>query len=969
MTNSRIRPTNWNTEDQILRDDMPCEFRNLLEETQKRTYDRDVGYAHALEGLGAMTYAVVIGTAAAQFADKRQLLWEALQGPSRKDFVRALDDKGEHYVQICGEALVNLLRTANPNCQLDGILRDIVDLDPCPSIAQVKEHFQVFREIGPGRDRKSISRLNNSLYDLVSALFGYWPNYSLGFLDAGKKPRVHFDACDTHELGELYLDASQAEQILSTHEKLTEQIARSRMPDRGQTKQYPSIDAKCLRIAFLADLKDEKIWMISPFVFNYSPNDSKSSEYIFLDPTWSNASDMLTWRRFNSVSLPADGRTNSAPRGAALVLKSRNSSDDWHCNALLNYPRGIQIDQPQVDKTFRFLENELKKVKFKIDKGSTYHFIGDKSPKIRKIFYKTNASLYFEVAQVTPSDDGNGGPKIAVAKMLRKLSGGREGLERERFNAEVGFLKAYFLDHNGVDPQSAEKWGIARSTSDDKRRIGTGIVRWWGSGFTHSDSSAFNNRQFSLHEHIEESLEDIIAFQRVNDLRLKTQEGPSMQHRLAAIRSARRMMQALYMTERTAATLTLIYKNTKRSDTDIHFIHRNIRPENLLYRSGTIKISNFSEAFFPHDNRPVVHVKDYDVSMQHNKVLDSYRMSSYYCAPEVYERPTVYSPTADVFSLGAVLNEMLFGRKKNVQRDITKWHNEHKGEEDWEDYLFDKPDDDIDEQVCKEIEEFADRNPGLGLTQNRGKHFDLARLVGSATCHFQNRLSMEEFLKDVAAANHLIRHYLADRCHKVIAEARESRSAASLQFALTCVSSVFGQDVSLKSPHAMVRCAKCFQCEQYAYDTPGRYPCDANVSMDNVIKVLQKAVEKRSWSGHSDRVETIQWEMADEPGRINISDQEASRVLTAVDEALQICPGIMDRLPGESDPTLKEKLKPHDEFHKAGFDLFKSSGGGDLSVISSDESEKPPTTHSALAAELLMLFAHAEALPDSSSSR
>jgi len=62
MTTSRY--FDWTIEDSILRDVLPSDFRWLLEAPEGAE-------SYALEGLGALTSAVVIGTAAAGEAGRR----------------------------------------------------------------------------------------------------------------------------------------------------------------------------------------------------------------------------------------------------------------------------------------------------------------------------------------------------------------------------------------------------------------------------------------------------------------------------------------------------------------------------------------------------------------------------------------------------------------------------------------------------------------------------------------------------------------------------------------------------------------------------------------------------------------------------------------------------------------------------------------------------------------------------------
>src|SRR5262249_53177648 len=157
----------------------------------------------------AMTYAVAIGVATAQLRkrgkDLVQRLWTAVHDRRHQRLVRELE-KEEHYVQLCIEELGKLLRSVDPEEQFTGLLDDIINLPERPSGQHIIEHFEAFRKLGSSPIRSDISQVNSRLYDLVSAIFGYWPKYSLGFLEDSEDRCVRFDS---NEIGDLVLDAEQ----------------------------------------------------------------------------------------------------------------------------------------------------------------------------------------------------------------------------------------------------------------------------------------------------------------------------------------------------------------------------------------------------------------------------------------------------------------------------------------------------------------------------------------------------------------------------------------------------------------------------------------------------------------------------------------------------------------------------------------------------------------------------------------
>jgi hypothetical protein len=432
--------------------------------------------------------------------------------------------------------------------------------------------------------------------------------------------------------------------------------------------------------------------------------------------------------------------------------------------------------------------------------------------------------------------------------------------------------------------------------------------------------------------------------------------------------------------ERAAATLALIYEKTG-DDKERHFIHRDIRPEILLYPGeGVIKICDFSAAYLPgfSDDDLGRDLENYGSRDQDPVMLHMMGMSSHYCAPEIYEKPLAFSATADVFSLGVILNELLFAEKshrlafrerRNVQRAVFEWQKKNGLGKDWGGILYDPPIDGEDKDACEEIESYAARTGGFEPLGENGRYFDLAVLVGKATCHWKERWTMEEFRNHLASANHLIRHYLAASCREDIGKSVQSKDPAKLQQALSIASAVFGGTKGARIPLVMPRCAAaCVHCHNYYDDTnleEAKYACHAP-EMDVAIRTLQEvatAVTRDLEASSEDQLE--------------ISRENARAALQAIDKSLQICPGVIDLVPAELDRAVlsavgQQMLEPHKSFLEAGKRLFKSAGEGTLSVVDRPDANMPPREDSqeaaAFAADLLMMITR-HALPDEHSKQ
>ncbi len=978
----------------VLKDDMPHEFRLIVSKLENDKVSRGMLYGNAIEGLGAMTYAIAIAVAAAHSDEKgrerRLLLWNKLNEPKHRALVENLGSD-QHYIRLCGKPLSDLFEEVDRQKSFSGILNDILlTAKSIESGVRSSGEGDIYAELenlkreSPDGTYEQRSRFGNSLYHLVCELFWYWPRYSLGFLDANSNPpRVEFD---TDELGDLVLTETQRDKfkfdvVTRDNRWIKPMVERGRVhigPDHVE-----AIDPDRVRTVFLADQIERKIYMISPFLFNYVTSakgaQNVKSKYLFLEPNWSLASGGLMWKTFNDLEKD-EHRGPTLPGGEIGPSLEQSQDGRWQSfvKGLLERPCQVALETAgeasQERAVFDHLRNQLSKVRFEPTTGNAYK-VAEKSAKPR-LFYKTGASIYVEVVEDVP----NG--RTAVAKVLQPSVMGITHVELDRFPREVTFLKAYFSS-----PQIG---------ANDTRLIGSGIVQFLAEGKTtagddgtagaNSDrqgetaerarkstgkarSVDFSNCSFYVREKIEENLRDVI-----NEVEREQRRGVrgtvprSLPANRESIAVGRRILRALYIIERAATTLERIYSEPKSPELearlgdnkDAHFIHRDIRPEVILHAGGgLIKICDFSAAYFPGRD---THRALTDDEVGHGAgtalLLDSFGMSSDYCAPEVYVRPDAYSPTADVFSLGIILNELLFGKRKNVQRHIWEWRKTAGEERDWKDKLYDAP---------EGAEQRADERIKSAETSGTPSRFDLRELVARSTCHHTQRWSMSEFRDNVAAASVIVREFLAAETRKVIADARKSAAPKELQDAIRFTAEAFGYDGRTLKPTSMVRCAACYGCKEFTYDSdePEFYACHKD-GMSKAIADLKQV---------TDGVNSGAQPSADATDQLvrPLTHEQANIVLGALEAGLTICSGVVDRVSDELEILVGrpipggeraegefDKLRPHRSFNSLSEKIFVAAAyPGGVTVADPVQVTKPAARDTQFAEELLMLIGRA----------
>ena len=82
-----------------------------------------------------------------------------------------------------------------------------------------------------------------------------------------------------------------------------------------------------------------------------------------------------------------------------------------------------------------------------------------------------------------------------------------------------------------------------------------------------------------------------------------------------------------------------------------NIVHRDLKPANILINDGIYKISDFGFS----------KVIESQLSME-DPILTSYVGSPYYMSPQILSRDQTYSSKADIWSLGVMFYEMLYGK-------------------------------------------------------------------------------------------------------------------------------------------------------------------------------------------------------------------------------------------------------------------------------------------------------------------
>ncbi|MBF0393065.1 MAG: protein kinase [Alphaproteobacteria bacterium] len=433
-----------------------------------------------------------------------------------------------------------------------------------------------------------------------------------------------------------------------------------------------------------------------------------------------------------------------------------------------------------------------------------------------------------------------------------------------------------------------------------------GLISFRGHGRTKGNQTAWSDRPFFLMPYVAKTLRDTVhevREDRKHALDPAKGGGSVSQTRFSLLKCLAR---SLYMTERVAAALVEIYEKTRLEvrGRQVHFLHRDIRPENILdAEGGVIHLCDLSAAYFPAPDQPVAFVDEAFESRCH----DHSRLSRHYCAPEVWQAPCTFSYKADVFSLGLVLDELLHGQMRDVQKIVF-------GRAGTSDYpsLYTPPEDAVTRELLADLKSFAD---------GQGAAFDLRELVDNATKGQSDRYDMESFLAAVARHGRIVRRFTAEKCREEIKAALNSDELETLTRAIGTAAAAFGRTVEFPLRLRMVRCEACFDCDKKAYVvdiSAQQLPC-----AQPVLELLS-------------RLETIRPRMGllDEAQHLAVSEAEAREFLGVVSAALEACPGLIELSPLVC--AEGQAYQPHDDFHEGAKNWMDLGGAGEINV------EAPP---------------------------
>ena len=487
-------------------------------------------------------------------------------------------------------------------------------------------------------DSAKYMEYTRSILTDIPVYFSCWFSNSIAWLDQGtrsssflKFPKKHRDDL------QIKLDKKYSAKL----EELTNVIELSAKDQNQPGPVLPSGVHHCFLVEERSS--ETRIWQLSPFImlarFAEGPI---TQDYAYL-----HIKESTVKNRVPAVT-------------GSLSAKQANMSLPYNClqSLLSNAPEETTtklVTQPSSRPRGNELESQLKKLRFSFEDPSGIPWEAELRgiPKDPAAFV-LGARGTSVVVRARVRSSSVGGPKLCVIKILKPVS-----VWADRFAPGIKFDEKKYIE------------GIARrfrheiaAMEDLTRSDAQGVAEFLGHGTIEpkkgvkvsDEEQAWIGQPFIVRRYYESSLARFIDnrppwWDEQNDIYITKQ-----------------ILEAVYGIERAALSLLSVYRTTEaqRGNSVTHWLHRDIRPENLLYQGqGLMVVCDLGSSY---------HIKDGEDApgMNVRTLWENEFFASLYSAPEIWKTPEGFHPKCDVFSLGIVLNELLWG-KSSLRNPLEGW--------------------------------------------------------------------------------------------------------------------------------------------------------------------------------------------------------------------------------------------------------------------------------------------------------
>jgi len=903
--------TIWDHEDDRLINEMPPEFGYGV---ARGRFEAPCNFAlqvdhidSAFQDLASLTLGVGLAAiVAAQDDDSRaSVCGKLLKRIATEKSLQDLRDQAPSistWYRILSLHLPKLISELVPLQRRTGILARMTEVPyrEKPEFIEIRNAFQhKFSKTVTVPPQAAQEIENKSRQEIIQTI-GYWWEYSLGYLDGDfikfTKPR----------LGKLPL--------FHKGESVTQSL--SPLFDGVQTSN-PLVPA------FLIGERDGSLYDLAPFIVCER---LRNPEVLFTDTAQQKTYCFSVVYRALRFSKKRDMIAVSLQHRFSMAADRSISLTDnfWSIAGVIEKQaaacRTIELDANQFDAVTGMPERDIARLNFILDTPDGRDIL---SPIVLP-----RRGVHESRRRIIDSSDSSGvvtvESRIARKKLCAKILRARfSDSARRRFQSEKDILRRlremqvpYVVNYAGSGKVQMSHEAI----SSDR-----------------TAHSVWDDCEFIATEYVGLNLRNRIRANRKALLDAATRS-PEM----AEIAVIKHVARALYMIERVTEALCTIYDKTttKRCDHSgehiFHLLHRDMKPENLLDADhGDIRICDFDSAFYPSDDAIKEVLEDSSSVPPHVawRSVDNAHLSRQYCAPEVWSHPRSYSPNADVFSLGMVIDELLWGEARDTQSEIAA-HGDEYCSGRWS--LYSPPEHfrepalrDVIGCVLADVERFALTEP---LKTTTKLWFDLKTLVSNATAHTSNgRWTMAEVREAVRKAGRTLRAYTAKSCEKRIDMALQSKNAASLRDALFFLGEAFGHHH--KDSLALPKCEE--ECHK-----PDDQPCLV-AGVGQAATVMQELTN-----------DIVLRNGLDEEGvHASVDARRVRKVLSTCRAALGTCVGLIDDPPGEIGGDT-----PHHRFRDATAfwrDIFLVEDAFDVESHEYSETKNEPSLARSVAEDIL----------------